>query len=134
MSKDARDKIAEMIETKYGKVIMKIVYGITKDYDSAEDIKQEVVLKCAMKHETLEKLHERQIYSYICTAARNTAINAREKMLRKEAEHQKYIEECERTLMITMLILRLSMRKKAFRKKPWNCLSACKKWIETYCC
>jgi len=100
VSKDARDKIAEMVQVKYGKLIMKIVYGITKDYNSAEDIKQEVVLKCVMKHETLEKLHERQIYSYICTAAKNTAINAREKMLREEASRQKYIEENRDALMI----------------------------------
>ncbi len=100
MSKDARDKIAEFIEVKYGKLIMKIVYGITKDFDSAEDIKQEVVFKCAMKHETLEHLKEGLVYSYICTAARNTALNAREKMLREEAERLKYIEENHAALMV----------------------------------
>jgi len=122
VSKDARDKIAEMIETKYGKVIMKIVYGVTKDYDSAEDIKQEVVLKCAMKHETLERLHERQVYSYICTAARNTAINVREKMLRKEAEHQKYIEECERTLMINYVDFKAFDEKEGFSEETMELL------------
>ena len=124
MSKDARDKIAELIEVKYGKLIMKIVCGITKDYDSAEDIKQEVVFKCAMKHETLEKLQERQIYSYVCTAARNTALNVREKMLKEEAEHQKYLEENQGELMINYVDFKAFDDKQEFSEETIKMLKS----------
>lgn len=92
MSKDARDKIAELIQRKYGKLIMKIAFEITGDYDVAEDVKQEVLYRCAMKHETLESLYEGQFYNYIVRAAKNTSINVLNKMKSEEEKMERYIE------------------------------------------
>ena len=100
MSKDARDKIAELIDEKYGRLIMKIAYDITKDYENAEDIKQEVVFKCCRQSDTLESLTEGRLHNYVCTAAKHTAINALKKTQLNERRHAQYIEENMRELMI----------------------------------
>ena len=93
MSVEAREKIAERIERKYGGLIMKIAYDITRDYDSAEDVKQEVLFKCSKHHKTLEGLCEGQFHNYVVRAAKNTALNAATKREHEEIAVDKYMRE-----------------------------------------
>lgn len=94
MSKDARERMAELIEEKYGRLIMKVAFDITGDYDSAEDIKQEVLLKCSKQYKTVEGfVYEGQMYNYVVRAAKNTALNWQDKVISDLAKQERYIEQ-----------------------------------------
>ena len=93
MSKDARERMAELIEEKYGKLIMKIAFDLMGDYESAEEIKQEVIYNCAQKYKTLERLYEGQMHNYVTRAAKNTSVNWKKKRDKEVERHEKYLQE-----------------------------------------
>ncbi len=91
MSKDARDLIIRLINDKYGLLIYKAAFEILHDRDAVEDVKQEVLIKCSMKVETLEKMKENHMAAYIYTAAKNTAINEYRRRIVAAKAIDKYI-------------------------------------------
>lgn len=75
MSEDARNKIIELVEKKYGPLIRKVAYMITDDFQLTEDVQQEVMWKFLNGEKDKFELPPDQMKSYICAAVRNTAIN-----------------------------------------------------------
>jgi len=100
VSGDARDTVARLINDKYGLLIYKIAYEILQDEEAVKDIKQEVLLKCSMKSEVLEQLHENKFVAYICTAAKNTALSELRHRKAAARAQEKYIEAERDNLMM----------------------------------
>lgn len=94
MSKDARDMLVRMMDAKYGAAIRVIVMDILHDPDIVEDIKQEVFFSCTKRVDLLNSMNEKQMLSYLCTAARNYCINEyhrRNKMQKTQAEYAEHV-------------------------------------------
>jgi len=75
MSEDARNKIIELIEKKYGKLIRHIAYEIVGDYHLTQDVQQEVLWQFVSKHADKFELPPKEMKNYLCAAVRNTALN-----------------------------------------------------------
>lgn len=75
MSEDARNKVIELIEKKYGKLIRHIAYEIVGDYYLAQDVQQEVLWNFVSKHADKFELPPKEMKNYLCAAVRNTALN-----------------------------------------------------------
>ncbi|MCI9639859.1 sigma-70 family RNA polymerase sigma factor [Anaerovoracaceae bacterium 41-7] len=75
MSDLARDKVIELLIEKYSTVIHKIAYEILKDWHLVEDVEQEILFKLIERYEDKLLLPQDELKSYLCTAAKNTAIN-----------------------------------------------------------
>lgn len=75
MSEDARNMFVKMLMKKYGHAIKKIVREILHDPDVVEDIYQEVLLSCALRQETLERIKEDEMMIYIWTITKNACYN-----------------------------------------------------------
>lgn len=87
MSDFARDKVIELLIEKYSTIIHKIAYEILKDWHLVEDVEQEILFKLIERYEDKLLLPPDELKSYLCTAAKNTAINiGRKNGTIKEAE------------------------------------------------
>lgn len=75
MSDLAREKVINLIQKKYGKIMHKIAYEILQDWHYVEDVEQEVLWRLIMHHEEKTMLPPDELKSYLCTAVKNTAIN-----------------------------------------------------------
>lgn len=86
MSEDARNTVIEIILEKYGKLLRKIAHSIVNDDGEAEDVIQEVMLKLVQNHFDKVDMESNGFKNYLCTAVKNTAINAYNKKHRHEEE------------------------------------------------
>ena len=94
MSKDARDMLVRMMDEKYGAAMRVIIIDILHDPDIVDDVKQEIFFRCTKRVDLLNSMKDKQLLSYLCTAARNYCINEyhrRNKELRDTAEYAEHV-------------------------------------------
>lgn len=92
MSTDARNKVAELIEQKYSRLIQHIAQEILKDAWLTEDVYQEVLMKFILFHEDKFEMPPREMKNYLCAAARNTALTMAKKNGRITSAEQEEID------------------------------------------
>lgn len=92
MSIDARNKVVELIEQKYKKLIEYIAKDIIADAFLVEDIYQEVVLNFISLHEDKFDLPPDEMKNYLCAAVRNTALTMLKKKQKTAVAEQDEID------------------------------------------
>lgn len=123
MSEDARDAIIRFIDEKYGLLVFKIANGILRDESLADDVKQEVLIKCIPKTDILAKMEPKQLTAYIATAVRNTAISELRKKASQDALQKKLIEERNRYATMDHVDFKAFEDRYGFSEEVWELLN-----------
>lgn len=123
MSEAARDLVLEYLDKKYNLLIYKIAYGILKDENLVDDVKQTVLMKCMNKTEMLSLMDDKARTGYIATAAKNAAVDELRKMTKKQDLEDHYIEVIGKSLTMDVVDFDAFEDKYGFSDEVWHLLN-----------